>query len=54
MGTTVQVLRAQVNPANVTWLLHIKPRAIAQAQSVCAALLRAELIHWTKRPGRTC
>jgi hypothetical protein len=40
----VQVFRAKVDPENATRLLQVRPEAIAQAQAVCPALLRAELV----------
>lgn len=39
----VHVFRATVDPANVERLLEVRPKAIAQAQAVCPALVRAEL-----------
>ena len=44
MSNVVQVFRAKVDPANVTRLLEIRPKAIAQAQEACPVLLRADLV----------
>ncbi len=44
MSYFVQVFRAKIDPANVQRLRQIRPRAIAEAQRACPALVRAELV----------